>query len=95
MEAVEKEASLKVYRVDDSNRLLKDQLEAERRRNENLERTAIDKIRDLERGLQQTTSLSSQLHRMKEESDRQHEARIWDLRERLDYAQTSRRRYVR
>ncbi len=57
-------------------------------------RTAGDKIQDLEKGLQKAIALTEHLERVRQETERNSEARLWDLKEKLDYANTTKKRCV-
>jgi hypothetical protein len=81
-------------RMEDMLKATKDMLDAERRKCNALERTSEDRIRELERALLKANTMVQQADRVRQDVERRSDARIEDLKERLDYAQTSRRRCV-
>ena len=89
----QEKATLKLQ-LESTIKSLQDQLDSERRRREDTEHSLVAKIRELEASLSRTLGTVSEVERIRQETERKAEARVWDLKERLDYANTAKRRYV-
>ncbi len=54
--------------------------------------SSTERIQELEKGLHKAISVTDHLEKRLQDTERHSEAKVWDLKERLDYANTAKQR---